>query len=992
VGEFASTTAQRLDNLPNAARLLVQQVHLEHALAESEARLAGIIGTAMDAVLTVELDQRITLFNRAAERMFRCPASSALAAPITRFLPGGLPVASDATLHFDSEATAAMDREGIKIELRGLRANGDEFPVEASISPVSVGDRRFFTFILRDLTNRNRNEAALRESEERFRSAFDDTNVAMSLTDIENRFVRVNSAFAQLLGYSEAELLQLSMPDLTHPDDLRESYARRELLLADNERYFQMEKRFLRKDGAVLWGLINVSLIRDASGKPLMYVGQVQDITDRKRVAEANAQYTERLRLLHQIDSALIAGEGPGAIAAAALAPLRELLGVPRAIVNLFDLQNGEVEWLAAAGRIRVRVGPGVRYSIRLMGDVEALRRGELQLIDVHTLPPGPEVDALLASGIHAYVVVPMIARGELIGALSFGGGSAPLSAEQIGIAQEAAVLFAIALAHAQLHEQVKQQARELENRLAEQATAENALRESEERLRQIAENMREVVWMTDAEFSKTVYLSRAYEQVWGRAWQSAFHDPRALLDAVHPEDREKVIAGLQQLKQTESTQMDFRIVHPDGAVRLLRSRGFSIKNKEGRVYRIAGITEDITEQHQLEEKFLQAQKMEAVGRLAGGIAHDFNNLLTVINGYSDIVLSELRSGDPLREFVEQVRQAGERAAGLTRRLLAFSRKQVIVLDIFDLNSLIGDMEKMLRRLIGEDIDLRVIPGRDLRWIKADSGQVEQLIMNLVVNARDAMPKGGHLTIETANVDLDQSYTNTHPLTKAGKYVLVAVSDTGCGMDKATQSHLFEPFFTTKGEKGTGLGLATVYGIVKQAGGHVEVYSEVGVGTTFKVYLPTEVQLAAASTLRPESSVKLRPNETILLVEDEQAVRILTRQILQQRGYEVLEAKSGGDALVVAERFTEPIHLMITDVVMPKMSGRELAERLAPLRPRMKVLYVSGYTDEAIVHHGVVDPGAAFLPKPFTADALTRKVREVLDHIAPGPGSAAEVI
>jgi PAS domain S-box-containing protein len=310
--------------------------------------------------------------------------------------------------------------------------------------------------------------ARKRAHEQRFRGAFEHTSVAMVLTDLNHRFVRVNAAFARLFGYSQEEMRTLSMADVTHPEHLAESYAQRIPLLTGESSFFQMEKRYLHRDGHVFWGLTNVSLVHDASGRPLLYVGQVLDISNRKRAEVANAKYTERLRVLHQIDRALIAGEEPAAIAAGALVPLRELLGVPRAVVNLFDLANGEVEWLAAAGRRRVRVGPGVRYSIQFMGDVGALRRGERQLIDVHALPPGPEVDALLASGVHAYVVVPMIARGELIGALSFGDASAPLTAEQLSIAQEAATQFAIAIMHARLNERVKRQAQDLEIRVRE--------------------------------------------------------------------------------------------------------------------------------------------------------------------------------------------------------------------------------------------------------------------------------------------------------------------------------------------------------------------------------------------------------------------------------------------------------------------------------------------------------------------------------------------
>lgn len=380
------------------------------------------------------------------------------------------------------------------------------------------------------------------------------------------------------------------------------------------------------------------------------------------------------------------------------------------------------------------------------------------------------------------------------------------------------------------------------------------------------------------------------------------------------------------------------------------------------------------------EEQLRQSQKLEAIGMLAGGIAHDFNNLLTVILGYSDISLARLNEEDPLHRNITEVTKAAERAAALTRQLLAFSRKQVMQPKVLDLNAVVSESERMLRRLIGEDIGLRTVLETEVGSVKADPGQIEQIIMNLAVNARDAMPQGGKLTLETKNVYLDEDYAKNHVAVIPGPYVMLAVSDSGSGIDEQTLLHIFEPFFTTKEKgKGTGLGLSTVYGIVKQSGGNVWVYSEVGRGTTIKIYLPRVDERAQESERSAETVADRQGSETILLAEDEEAVRTLARQVLEIHGYQVLEAANGGAALLICERHKEPIHLLITDVIMPEMSGRDLADRLAQLRPDMKVLFMSGYTDNAIVHQGVLDEGTNFIQKPFPTDALARKVRAVLD-------------
>jgi nitrogen-specific signal transduction histidine kinase/ActR/RegA family two-component response regulator len=382
-----------------------------------------------------------------------------------------------------------------------------------------------------------------------------------------------------------------------------------------------------------------------------------------------------------------------------------------------------------------------------------------------------------------------------------------------------------------------------------------------------------------------------------------------------------------------------------------------------------------------LQEQLRQSQKMEAIGQLAGGVAHDFNNILTVIKGYSQLSLTEMKEEDPFRENIEEIKKSADLAANLTRQLLAFSRRQIMEMKILDLNDLIKNLDKMLRRVIGEDIELVTLLTEDLGRVNADPGQIEQVIMNLAVNARDAMSKGGKLTIETADVELDEEYTRAHIAVKPGAYVMLSVSDSGMGMTQEVRDRVFEPFFTMKEKgKGTGLGLSTVYGIVKQSGGNIWVYSEPGKGTTFKVYLPRVDEPLGEIKEKVVEEELPRGSETILIVEDGEDVLKLAGRILNRQGYTVLETTNGSEALRICKEEKQPIHLILTDVVMPQMSGRELIERCREVRQDFKAIYMSGYTDNTITHHGILEKGMNYIQKPFTIEILTRKVRQVLDE------------
>jgi PAS domain S-box-containing protein len=439
------------------------------------------------------------------------------------------------------------------------------------------------------------------------------------------------------------------------------------------------------------------------------------------------------------------------------------------------------------------------------------------------------------------------------------------------------------------------------------------------------------------------------------------------------------------QLADCFASRKDFtglvaEFTRKDETATVLRLSGRAIRDKEDTSFEL--FAEDVTENRALEQQLRQSQKMEAVGRLAGGIAHDFNNLLMVISGYCEFLLDRIGPDPVLRTPAQEISKAAERASSLTRQLLAFSRKQMLAPKVLDLNAVVTENLKMLTRLIGEDIDLVMVPGPELGAVKADPGQVEQVIMNLAVNARDAMPRGGSLQIETSNVTLDENHARLYGGVQAGEYVMLAISDTGSGMDAETQSHIFEPFFSTKGTKGTGLGLSTVYGIVKQSGGYIWVHSEPGHGTTFKVYLPRIVESGELAAVRlPATPLQKRtqPVETVLIVEDETNLRRMACHYLETQGYKILEAADGAAAVQICVAHNGPIHLLLTDVIMPGMNGHEVAKRVVSLRSNTKVLYMSGYAENAIGHNGTLDEGINLLQKPFTLQALKEKVREVLD-------------
>ncbi|MDQ1727986.1 MAG: two-component system, cell cycle sensor histidine kinase and response regulator CckA [Pyrinomonadaceae bacterium] len=738
----------------------------------------------------------------------------------------------------------------------------------------------------------------------------------------------VSEYVTQMLGYSIAEWLETPGFWLTivHPDD-------RERVVREAAGHFlacrkgDLEFRWIRKDERFLWVRAHTMTICDSEGKPVGMRGVVTDIT--KRV-EAQQALSETVRSKEE--------------ALALLDTLVSSAPIGIAFHNLDFTYRRINPSLAAINGLpaEAHLGKTLREMLPEMADTlepllqRVIDTGE-PILDLE-LTGGPRTNAPLENYWLVSFYPIRLHEGELLG---------------VGV---------------------------LVSDITNRKQGEKALRESEERYRELVENAHDIIYEHDLQGNYTS-TNKAGEEITGYSRLDTLK-----LNFTQTVSPEYVDKGREMLRRKlageEITAYELEIITKAGK-RIPVEVNSRLVYQNGVPVGVQGIARDVSERKLLEEQLRQAQRLEAIGQLAGGVAHDFNNLLTVIGGYSSILLSKLPSESPHRASVEEIKKAGDRAGALTRQLLAFSRKQILQPKILNLNTVVTDLEKMVRRLIGEDIDVLSITAPALGQVKADPGQLEQVLLNLIVNARDAMPHGGKLTIETRNVFLSDDYAQRHAA-QPGSYVMLAVSDTGEGMDAATQPRIFDPFFTTKPSgQGTGLGLATVYGIVKQSGGNIWVYSEVGRGSTFKIYLPRVDQAPESET---DQALKQPPHgtELVLLVEDEDQVRTILQHILEEQGYRVLAAANGAEALLLAQDRSLDIRLMITDVVMPQMGGRELAESVTALRPNLPVLFMSGYTDDAIVRHGLLDEKINFIQKPFDSTTVALKVRGLLDaEVAP---------
>jgi len=759
--------------------------------------------------------------------------------------------------------------------------------------------------------------AQVRKAENNYRLIFENAVEGIFQSTVGRRFINVNPSTARILGYESPEEVIESFTDIAG-----QLYVDREQasLVAETLEQSDLLQGFefeaYRKDRSQIWLSMNIRVVRDENGNEVYREGTLEDITVRK-------QTEERERELRQQYEALV--NSIDGIVWEVDANTMAFTFVSNQAMRL--LGYPVEEWISSPDFWLNHLHPEDKWAIGLCRD--AVERLEDQQFDYRM------------------------------------------------IASDGRVVWLRDFVTVEAREGEAPRLRGVMVDITEHKRAEFELLQSEERYRDLVENAHDIIYEHDLAGHYTS-INKAGERITGYARSETLN--LTLDQTVAPEYMEKARQMLRRkLEGQPVTAYELEIISKDGR-RIATEVNTRLVMQNGKAVGVQGIARDVTERKQLEEQLRQSQKLEAIGQLAGGVAHDFNNLLTVISGYSDLLLRRLPEDSSHRPHVAEIKKAGDRASGLTRQLLAFSRKQILQPKVLDLNSVVSDVDKMLRRLIGEDIDLLTVTEPDLGQVKADPGQIEQVVMNLIVNARDAMPNGGKITLETANVSLDNEYFQQHAEGQPGNYVMLAVSDNGLGMDMDVRRRIFEPFFSTKGPgKGTGLGLSTVYGIVKQSGGNIWVYSERGQGTTFKIYLP-RVDAVSDEDSRGGLGAAPRGTETLLLVEDEAQVRQIAQQILATLGYEVLTAENGEQALTIAKNYEHEIHLMVTDVVMPVMGGRELVEHLARIRPETAVVYMSGYTDDAIVRHGLMDEGLAFIQKPFTADALGRKVRQVLDE------------
>jgi PAS domain S-box-containing protein len=952
----------------------------EEALRISEEKYRTILETIEEGYYEVDLTGNFTFFNDSLCRMMGYTKDELMGMNNRQYMDEE--TAKKVYEVFSRLYATGEPYEAFDWEI--IRKDGTKRFHDSSVSLIrnEKGEGIGFRGIARDITERKKAEESLRESEKRFKLAAESSSDLIYEWDIKER-VDWFGKIDELLGYVPNEFPRTfeAWTNSVHPDDRDRVITAVKNHLEKNEPY-DIEYRVRRKDGTYNYWWVRGTAVGDEKGNPYRWVGAVTDITQRKRAEEALHSSENKYRTLIENVPQKIFLKDKNSV----------YISCNKSYAQDLKIKPDEI-----SGRTDCEFYPKELAEKYRADDKKIIERGKTEEIEEKYIQNGQEV------WVNTIKTPVKDEKGNILGILG---------------------IFWDITDRKRAEESLKQSE---EN--ARQFAQENAIMAEIGRIISSTLNIDEVYESFSKEVKKIIFFDRIvinYIDTDKGTVRNVYMAGKGLQDRNVKDIYPLEGSGNAEMVRTRSTlliqtkdfneykdrfpmllstfQAGFRSImnvplFSKGKIiggLLLRSlKPYAYTDKEVRLaerigFQIAGAianaqlyTERIqaeSERAALQEQLRQSQKMEAIGQLAGGVAHDFNNLLTVIKGYSQLSLTEMKKEDPLKENIEEIKKSADRAADLTRQLLAFSRRQVMEMKVLDLNDLLRNLDKLLRRVIGEDIELTTILEENLGRAKTDPGQIEQVIMNLAVNARDAMSKGGKLTIETANVELDQAYARAHVAVKPGPYVMISASDTGVGMPPEIRDRIFEPFFTTKEKgRGTGLGLSTVYGIVKQSGGNIWVYSEPEKGTTFKIYLPRVDEPFEELKEKLVKEELPRGNETILIVEDEEDVLKLAGRILSRQGYHVLEALSGEEALRICKKEKEPFHLLLTDVVMPQMSGRQLEEQLSRVCQDFKVLYMSGYTDNAITHHGVLEKGLKYIQKPFTVDGLIRKIREVLD-------------